>query len=704
MVGRLLIASLLALIFGAFTLDMGAQGPAKGRKPKYPNVESQLSDLVEKAQLQGAQGRRALAAKAPVSRGSAVAVTIRVTEEADELADYLKSRGIDVRNVGDKVVEAYVELTDVPWLSVQPGVTRISLIRRGRKRAVISQGAVVHNALAYQATGFTGRGVRVGVIDGAFAGFRRLQGVELPLNVTGRCYTEVGRFSSNLADCEGDDPHGTGVAETILDMAPNVTLYIANPVSLGDLRATADFLTSQGVDIINHSVEHFWEGPGDGTSPFSDAALATVDRAISGGSAWVNAAGNEETATWIGSFSDRDGNGWLEMGPVEQNGLLGVTAGNGIALLLRWKDEFPGARTDLDLYLFDPSGTVVASSVDDQAGQSSHVPLESLEYTAAASAEYRLGIKHESGARPDYVHVQAFSSQPLRSWTPGYSVGTPAESFNLGLLAAGAADWRTPGTIEVFSSRGPTIDGRFKPDVVGADHGDTVSYGPVGFAGTSQATPHVTGLLALLAELFPQFGPEQLTTALIALSETRANLRPNHVWGYGFALLPIQPPSSLPIAFPPRGEALDFRNQLEAKYRDALRRLLSHLFADPEGSVVWTQEYLRYRLNQCDHVGAMLRVLAQIRGKGVLSACGQPPLGVIAFPPRDETAAFRGFLEGVYRDVLGRGQTPTFVDQEGDVVWISEYFRYRVNGCSHVEATIRVMLQIDGAGVQPVCR
>ena len=51
------------------------------------------------------------------------------------------------------------------------------------------------------------------------------------------------------------------------------------------------------------------------------------------------------------------------------------------------------------------------------------------------------------------------------------------------------------------------------------------------------------------------------------------------------------------ILFPPRNEPYDFRVQLESKYRDGLRRNPVSSYVDIEGTVVWTQEDLRYRLN-----------------------------------------------------------------------------------------------------------
>jgi hypothetical protein len=156
-------------------------------------------------------------------------------------------------------------------------------------------------------------------------------------------------------------------------------------------------------------------------------------------------------------------------------------------------------------------------------------------------------------------------------------------------------------------------------------------------------------------------------------------------------------------SFPPRNESMDFRAQLEGKYRDVLRRGPAGNYADPEGAVVWTVEYLRYRLGQCSHEVAVDKVQRQIRGQGLPEPCGSAGASV-AFPPRDQTFAFRLELERVYRSDLRRLPTESRVDAEGDVVWIQEYLRYRLTGCAHGEAVARTILQIDGHGVQPPCR
>lgn len=78
------------------------------------------------------------------------------------------------------------------------------------------------------------------------------------------------------------------------------------------------------------------------------------------------------------------------------------------------------------------------------------------------------------------------------------------------------------------------------------------------------------------------------------------------------------------IAFPPRTDAFDFRRQLETKYQQTGRGA-SESAVDAEGGVIWTQEYLRYRVNSCDHTTAVSKVFTQIDGGGVAATCFVPP-------------------------------------------------------------------------------
>lgn len=155
------------------------------------------------------------------------------------------------------------------------------------------------------------------------------------------------------------------------------------------------------------------------------------------------------------------------------------------------------------------------------------------------------------------------------------------------------------------------------------------------------------------------------------------------------------------VTFPPRNEPLLFRTALESLYRDSLRRPAVPTFVDQEGTIVWTQEYLRYRVNLCSHAAAVAAVMNQIDGRGIQATCGSATTAT--FPPRNEPLDFMLQLEAKYRDGLRRAANLSFVDVEGNIVWTQEYLRYRVSGCGHDSSQQRVFDQIAGRGIGVDC-
>ena len=156
------------------------------------------------------------------------------------------------------------------------------------------------------------------------------------------------------------------------------------------------------------------------------------------------------------------------------------------------------------------------------------------------------------------------------------------------------------------------------------------------------------------------------------------------------------------VLFPARNESFQFRNELEVKYATGLGRPASGTFVDREGEVVWLQEYIRYRVNGCDHVTALGRVGTQIDGGAAGGICAAPPEGLVNFPPRTDVLDARRMLETKYQQ-MARGLSSSAVDQEGSAIWIPEYLRYRTNACDHPTAVQKVFTQIDGGPVPATC-
>ena len=300
---------------------------------------------------------------------------------------------------------------------------------------IAGRGVDAHGAKAWHQAGITGQGIKVGVLDLGFEGISDLLGTELPTTVHARCYTDINTFTANISDCEDqedEEDHGTAVAEAIFDIAPDITLYISNPPSRGDLRAATDWMIAQGVQVINHSVGWLWDGPGDGTSPRSNSPLKTVDAAVAGGILWVNAAGNEADNTWFKQpYRDNNpSNGLIEFGPNDAFNGIFLVAEEPIRFQLRWADLWGGATRDLDLLLIgrdlpthdDCQGLltglpanrgVVACSTREQSGAAGHDPFETFRYTPPKTRVYFLAVINGNTVNLNWIQVQDFSGTRL---------------------------------------------------------------------------------------------------------------------------------------------------------------------------------------------------------------------------------------------------------------------------------------------------
>ena len=526
--------------------------------PKYPNLDSKLNHILEQTRT-GRLTAQAAAASAPMHYGQSVAVTLDIIEGyADAIASYLEANGASPRNIGAEYIEAYVPVSLLAEASEQEGVVSIRSIvpPQPDQGSVVSGGVAAHGVTSWHAAGFKGRGVKIGVIDVSFKGFAGLMGSELPATVNARCYSSVGNFTANLSDCistsipERSRKHGTAVTEAIFDIAPQADYYIADTSSYSDLLNTVNWMASQGVDVINMSVSWTFDGPGDGTAYYNNAPLDSVDAAVTGGIIWINSAGNSARDSWYGAFADSDSDGVHEFNAAgnECNGVtIYLNPLEGFRVQLRWADSWGGASKDLNLYLIPESGSTVslsdavATSENNQVGAGNDLPYETIRLSQGqiTNGEYCLAVKKSSGVAPSWIQLLVWGvSGDLQNYVSARSIGNPAESRNSGMLAAGAARFSNTNTIEGFSSRGPTTDNRTKPDIVGADGGTSRTWGT--WFGTSQASPHVAGLAALVKQRFPTKSPSSIASYLKTNALPRGTV-PNTTWGYGFAKLPALP-------------------------------------------------------------------------------------------------------------------------------------------------------------------
>ncbi len=405
--------------------------------------------------------------------------------------------------------------------------------------AIAGEGVAASLASAWHAKGFTGKGVKVAVIDGGFAGLaeRQAEG-ELPTNVVTGDYC-----GGHLSDASR---HGTGVAEIVHEMAPDAQLYLLCVDTEVDLAAAAQFAASQGVQVVNHSASWFGATRGDGSGPIGDIVRA----ARASGILWVNSAGNYADTHWSGTYNDPDGNGAHDWSPSGDEGNSFVLPdGATICGVLKW-DEWPAGISDFDLGLFE-TGTnrLLAGSAEYQNGSTS--PYEATCADQDTGSDLRvfwaiLGYDVKTSPRLDL-----FSYSPsLQYATAAGSMLDPAVSADV--LTVGALCWQSR-QLEWYSSQGPTIDGRMKPDLAGHDSVSGATYGPFSscpsaFAGTSASSPEVAGAAALVEQAYPAYGPAELQQYLVRNANDLAPAGPDNATGGGELKLPQPPDVVAPTA------------------------------------------------------------------------------------------------------------------------------------------------------------
>ena len=140
------------------------------------------------------------------------------------------------------------------------------------------------------------------------------------------------------------------------------------------------------------------------------------------------------------------------------------------------------------------------------------------------------------------------------------TVGIPASANKV--ITVGAVDKNLE--IAEFSSRGPTQDNRLKPDVVAPGVGICAAQydewlegeecNPevekhIAISGTSMATPHVSGVAALILQANPNLSPLEVKEILHQTSIDLGENGPDNTYGYGVvnvlkAIIKVNPPGN----------------------------------------------------------------------------------------------------------------------------------------------------------------
>ena len=379
-----------------------------------------------------------------------------------------------------------------------------------------SEGVGFIRADLVQSQGFLGEGVDVAVVDVGFDP----SNPEIADNIV---EVKSFRIDGDIRGGGGEyEAHGTGCAEILVDVAPRARLHLINFETDLEFLEAVDYAISEGVKIITTSIGFVDVGPYDGRSYISEAA----DKAAQHGILFTASAGNAALSHWKGVFRDDDDDGFHNFTPSDETNDIMLDKGEAVRIYLSW-DDWPTSTQDYDLYLYDEGLNLVASSTNPQTGF--QPPSESISFVAPASGVYRIVIAKSRASGVNNLHLFCFSRE-LEHHVEEGSITPPADA--VGALAVGAVSI-PDGVIEPYSSRGPTDDGRVKPDLVAPDGVSTSSFGSLAFYGTSASTPHVAGAAALLLSANASLTLNELRRILESTASDKGAPGKDSVYGMG---------------------------------------------------------------------------------------------------------------------------------------------------------------------------
>lgn len=459
--------------------------------------------------------------------------------------------------------------------------------------ATIGQNVEITNAAAWQEAGFDGS-VKVGIIDYFDLGlWKSAEHGPVPDAAHRFCLDSAGENLCDAINNDGVDDgdgfeHGVAVAEIVRDMAPAADLYLATVATVSDLKAAIDWFADNGVPIVTRSLGAAYDGPGDGTGPLA----AVVDHAASRGITWFNSSGNDAVDAYArvtvpADLASTGGYVDFDNGPGVDT-LLRLSGDCVLFDGLRWSDwdRVPALRTDYLVEAWTPR-----TNPDLAHSESYNPPLNELAWVGAMDANQANGAPPLELADDflcatnsfgfakgvSYIRILRKPGTPtvggadvmelalgtgvmeLGRSQAAYSAAKPVvDSKNRQLIAVGAVEpvgatgatgtTGGPTTIARYSSRGPTNDGRTKPDITAPSCAMNTIYSPC-FNGTSAASPTAAGVAALLLDArVTQPGPALAATVrhfTIDRNQQQGSLTepdgPDNTYGLGQIMLPAPP-------------------------------------------------------------------------------------------------------------------------------------------------------------------
>lgn len=488
------------------TEDEDPSGPSA--RTADPKVSSALLDRVDSA------------ASGPTADSTGgtefVQVVVRSSSgQTEEVAGLVGNYDGEVQARHGNLVQARIPAAAVTSLAESPAVEFARRPRTPETDEIRSEGLSNMDVGNVHDAGVTGENVTVAVIDGGFD----VTNPEISDQLT-----DWRNFSSpdnrTMSNTSGE--HGTATAELVADTAPNASII---PITVGsqvEFYEAIDWIEQNtSADVVTMSMSWYNVGPLDGTAYMN----YRINQSIQNGTTWFTSAGNDGRGKyWNGEWSDTDGDGWLNFAGSDERLNVTPEGGSGkIDIDINWNDWANG-NENYDAYLVNETGGVLA--VSDTVQDGSRPPIEKLSIYTSQNVYLQIGNVGANGTEEFHVFFRG-SSSPERA-TRSHTVTVPGTGRNI--VTVGAAYYRD-NELEPFSSRGPTVDGRIKPDVVAPDAVTTSEKDS--FYGTSASTPYTAGVAALMLGADETLTPSEVKSRLESSAVPLRGTEPNNQTGYG---------------------------------------------------------------------------------------------------------------------------------------------------------------------------
>lgn len=366
------------------------------------------------------------------------------------------------------------------------------------------------------------------------------------------------------ASVEEDGDEGRAMAQIVHDLAPKADIAFASAFNgEGSFANNIGALAVAGAKVIADDVFYLEE------PYFQDGPVAVaVNEAVAGGVTYLSAAGNNsltdaeghEIASWeTPGFRDAgscppaveefEATNCLDFDPGSQTDRtfgIKVARGANLTVDLQWDEPWLGVGTDLDAFLLNSGGNLIASAGENNV-ELSQKPLEVLEWQneSGSPRTVQLVINHFSGGSPRLKFgliengFGVTGTEYPRS-SEGDVVGPTVfgHSGTAAAISVGAVPFDGKRPVERYSSRGPVRhdfgpveagkaatplepeEFLSKPDVAATDCGLTTFFASFEpgegwrFCGTSAAAPHAAAVAALMLGANPSATPAEIKAAL----------------------------------------------------------------------------------------------------------------------------------------------------------------------------------------------